>query len=589
MKDYITQFNALRVTVFGDLEPVYIEDFSTSEGLSAAIGFGCERINAVSTRELQMHSSMLGFSVVGFVDAHGYEKNHVPNRYLQEISGYNLLMGPGVLCGWQNNDYAPLDTRQVENMAHYFAGLLGLPEGKKEAMADCFRVAGQDEYEQGIKYSNEKDFEDAHALFEKSWELGYADGLNALACDYLYGEGVPMDREKGHQLMEQAAEAGSAKAIRNIGTYSLAGNHGYPVDEEKARQYLQKAADQDDDQAMGWMAFMYSRDGYGFKNTLKALYWAQKAMKKGNDLAWLVQAIIIAEDEYYPYQPRHVRYCLEKYMSLYGCTLEEALAMLQEEEKNEDIQAAEPLATDYPEIDREMFEASEADPYAQYIEALDILKAGKAQEGSELMQKAAAQGCYHAMHSVGWRCMDGGQGDEFLYDEDGSVTYFPEDFRTAYQNLCLTARLGETDVLRLLPFSYQNFDKDLAKGMLTYYVELTGNTFVEQYVLPNLEKVLEVSDAGRADPPEITGQELAELEQKLPHYTRAELTIPERIERLEGALWESNHSGYSDAMAWRLSVDPDDGQARSWENNRKNKATIRKLLDIYHWIVKVQE
>lgn len=588
MKSYIKQFNALRITVFGDLEPVYIEDFSTSEGLGAAIGFGCNRINAVSTRELQHHSQIMDVSVVGFVDAHGYEKNHVPNRCLQAISGYDLLMGPGVLCGWENNDYAPLSTREVEIVADYFAAYLDIPKEKMDALVEYFRVPGQDEYDEGRKLSKEEKYDQAHAMFEKSWELGYADGLNALACDYLYGEGVPMDREKGHQLMEQAAEAGSIKAIRNIGAYSLSGNHGYPEDEKKARQYLQKAADQGDDQAMGWMAFMYSREWYGFKNTLKALYWAQKAMKKGNDLAWLVQAMVIAEDEYYPYQPRHVRYCLEKYMVLYGCTLEEALAMLQEEEKNEAIQAAEPLATDYPEIDREMFEASEADPYAQYLEAMNLLKAGKAQEGGELLLKAAQQGCHYAMSSVGWRCMDGGQGDEFSYDPDGSVTYFPANFRVAYQNMCAVAALGETDTLRLLPFSYQNFDKDIAKGMLIYYVELTGDTFAEQYILPNLEKVLELSDAG-VETPEITGQELAELEQKLPGYTRAELTIPERIERLESAYWEGGHAGYGDSMAWRLSVDPEDSQALSWERNRKNRATIGKLLDIYHWIVKVQE
>ncbi len=590
MKQYIKQFNALRVTVFGDLEPVFIEDFSTSEGLGAAIGFGCDRINAVSTRELQHHSQIMDVSVVGYVDAYGYEKNHVPNRYLQEISGYSMLMGPGVLCGWEKNDYAPLSTQEVEIVANYFAGLLDLPQNKMEALEECFRVPGQEEYEQGLKLSREEKFDQAHALFERSWELGYADGLNAVACDYLYGEGAPMDREKGHQLMLQAAEAGCAKAIRNIGAYSLSGNHGYTLDEKKAREYLQKAADMGDGQAQGWMGFMYSRAGYGFKNTVKALYWTQQAMKKGNDLAWLTLALIIAEGEYYPYQPRHVRYCLEKYTALFGCTLEEALEQLQEEEKNEAIRAAEPLEPEYPDVTREMFEASEADPYDQYIEALELLKSAEnAEKGRSLLLKAARQGCCQAMYSVGYRCMDNGQGDSFSYNEDGSVYNFPQDFRTAFQYLCRTAWLGEIDVLRLLPFSYQNFDVDMAREMLTYYVELTGDSFVEQYILPNLERVMELSNEGQDEPPIITGQELAELEQKVPGYTRAELTISERIERLESAYWEGGHAGYGDSMAWRLSVDPEDPQALSWERNRKNRATIGKLLGIYHWIVKVQQ
>ncbi len=589
MKKYLKQFNALRITVFGDLEPVYIEDFSTSESLGAAIGFGCNRINAVSTRELQHHSQIMDVSVVGFVDAYGYEKNHIPNRCMQAISGYDLLMGPGVLCGWEKNDYAPLSTREVEIVADYFAAYLDISKEKMEALEACFRVPGEAECEQGLKLSKEGKFDEAHALFEKSWELGYADGLNAMACDYLYGEGAPLDYEMGQRLMAQAAEAGSAKAIRNIGTYSLSGDYGYAVDAEKAREYLQKAADLGERQAQGWLAFMYADEGYGFKNTLKALKWAQEGMKKGSEVAWLTLGIIICGGEYYPYQPRHVRYCLEKYMTIGDYTLEEALmALEQDEEKTEAVRAAQPLLTDYPEITWQMFGASEQDPYEQYIQALEALKAGQAQQGMELMLKAAQQGCYHALYSVGYRSMNNGQGDDFSYDADGGVNNFPKNSQKAYENLCKTAFLGETDVLRLLPFSYRNFDVKRAKVMLQYYVELTGNTFVEQYILPNLKKALEVSDAGQGDPPEITGQELAELEQKLPGYTRAELTIPARIERLESAFWESSHAGYGDSMAWRLSVDPEDPEALAWQRKCKNKAAIEKLLEIYHWIAKVQ-
>ncbi len=38
-------------------------------GTGAAVGFGCDRINPVSTQQLQSFSTLLGFPVIGFVDA----------------------------------------------------------------------------------------------------------------------------------------------------------------------------------------------------------------------------------------------------------------------------------------------------------------------------------------------------------------------------------------------------------------------------------------------------------------------------------------------------------------------------------------
>ncbi len=587
MRKYMKQYNALRVTVFGDLEPLFIEDFSTSEGLGDAVGFGCTRIDAVSTRQLQSFSTWIGFPVVGFVDAHGYEKNHVPNRCMQVLSGYSMLMGPGILCGWEGNDYAPLETWQVEALIRALAEQLELPASKTDKALSNFAQLGQEEYEQGLKLAKEQP-EQAHALFEQAAKLGYPDGLNAVAWDYLYGAGVPKDVEKGKTLMEQAAQMGSPKACRNIGLDYMSDDAGNIVDADKAMQYLQKAADLGDIKGMAWLAYMYAYDVFGRQNRVKALYWAQKARNKNDDIAWLTLAAIICQDAYYPYQPRHVRYCLERYVEFGGGSVEQAVGDLNETQKQAELLAAQPLEPKYPKLTREMMEASEADPYNQYVEAMTLLEhAENAQKGMALLLTAADQGCFNAMFSAAYRFMDEGQGDDFTYNEDGSVNCFPENDEKAWQYLVRTAALGETTLLRELPFAYPDFDVDLAQEMLDYYVELTGDTFVETYLLPNVKQALKLSDGGE-EPPRITMQELAALEKKLPHYTREELSIPERIKRLEDAIWGSNHSGYSDAMAWRLASDPDDGQARSWENNRKNENTIRELLQVYRWIHRVQ-
>ncbi len=584
MKNYEKQFNALHVTVFGDLEPIFIEDFSSSEDLGAAIGFGCSRVDAVSTREMQQLSKTVGFSVVGFVDAHGYEKNYIPNRCLQAISGYSMLMGPGVLCGWAENDYAPLETQQVERLTQVLCDVPQLSSAKKKAALACFRLVGQDEYEAGLALSQEGKFQEAHALFVKAAEQNHPNGINAVAFDYLQGEGVAQDVEKGRAMLLQAVELGSPIGNRNLGLSYLDGSDGFPRDHKLAHRHLLFAAMEGDKKAMAWLGYLHIDGELENKNMMKAAYWLQQATQEDEPMGWYFLAYLIAQDDYYFIQPRYIRYCVDKYLEQSpGETLEEVVSTLAEEHL-EAICEALPLEPCYPHITGEMASRNLPDPDDQNGQALLLLDSpDTAHEGMDMLLSAADQGHGWACLSAGSYLADWGQGDTFQFDENGKVTAFPVNKEKSWQYWVEAAWKGEATMLRYVGFACQNAED--AREFLTLYVELTGDQAFRKYVLPYLEKALE---SGEECPWE-NDEELAALEKKLSYLFWGDPGLQERIERLKDSLWEATHMQYGDSMAWRFAADPHDAQALSWERKRKDAEEIRQLLTIYQYIAKLQQ
>ncbi len=584
MKNYEKAYNALRVTVFGDLEPVFIEDFSASEGLGAAIGFGCRRVDAVSTREMQRLSRRVGFSVVGFVDAHGYEKNHIPNRCLQAISGYDLLMGPGVLCLWEKNDYAPLETEQVERLTRVLCDALQLDDRKKKAAMACFRLVGQTEYEQGLALSREGKFEEAHALFVRAAEQNHPNGINAVAFDYLQGEGAGQDVEKGRALMLRAVELGSPIGNRNLGLSYLDGSDGFPQDHDQAHRHLLFAAMEGDGKAMAWLGYLHIDGEFEGKNMMKAAYWLQQATQENEPMGWYFLAYLIAQDDYYFIQPRYIRYCVDKYLELSpGETLEETVAGLAEEHL-EEICDAQPMEPCYPHITGEMASRDLPDPDDQYGQALLLMESpDTARQGMEMLLSAADQGHGWACLSAGSYLADWGQGDAFRFDESGNVTAFPVDDEKCWQYWTQAAWRGEATLLRYVGFACERVED--ARAFLTLYAELTGDKAFGKYVLPYLEKALELGE----ECPWENDEELEALEKRLSYLLWGEPDLQKRIKRLEDALWEATHMQYGDSMAWRLATDPHDSQALSWQQSCKDAEEIRQLLTIYQYIAKLQD
>ncbi len=109
--------NAVEVAVFGGgAKPIYIEDFSSYEGLGVPLG--CDRINIVSTMGMRYLSRLVGEVVVGYVDAFGQPKELLNNAVMSTISGYHYLAGNCVVCGFEK-DYVPLDGARAYAAAAY--------------------------------------------------------------------------------------------------------------------------------------------------------------------------------------------------------------------------------------------------------------------------------------------------------------------------------------------------------------------------------------------------------------------------------------------------------------------------------------
>ncbi len=584
MKRYIQNYNALNIDVFGNMQPVWIEDFADDEYLGKAVDRECERVDRVMTESLEQVSAELGFAIMGFVDGMGYTKNYIPNRYLQELAGYHTLLGPGVLCACQNYDYAPLETEQVEQLIAYLTDRLKLGFEKKRDAMWYLKQEGQDEYLKGLELYKQDKHEEAHQSFQQSASMKYPNGINAVAVDYLCGNVVQQDVEKGIAMQKEAAQLGSEIALRNLGVSYLTGQNGVSQDVNLAEQYLLEAAKRYDIRAYAWLGELYGDEQYGHRNVAKAAYWLQEATRGDDAMGWLYLGLFIGWEEYYLFQPRYIRYCLEKYIELSGAGDVAELLDCFTEEGSANIRYAKPLKPDYPYIDRTSALESTEDAHTLYTKALDLLEHRQTlSEGMNLMLEAAEQGHCKACHYAGCRLYDYGQGDEFQFSEDGVVDAFPVDMERAWDYLVHTGLTGNTDILQLLP--YMGVEERDARRFLKLYMELTGDKTIERYILPNLGKIMAMD----ADYSGICDEYIVPLEQELYYLIQAEDSLDTRIEKLQQALREATHREFGESMAWRMATDPHDSMAREWKHECTDRDKIEKLLDIYLCIQKIQD
>ena len=104
--------NAVLLRTDGSYAPIEV-DFTTLEGLYAPIG--CDRLNIISTQRLRTLSDRLGFTVVMYCDERGMLKSLRENGVAAELSGYEVIFGDVVICGF-DRDYSPLCTDEVEEV-----------------------------------------------------------------------------------------------------------------------------------------------------------------------------------------------------------------------------------------------------------------------------------------------------------------------------------------------------------------------------------------------------------------------------------------------------------------------------------------
>ena len=104
--------NAVLLRADGSFERIKV-DFSTLEGLYAPIG--CDRLNIISTARLREISNGLGFTVVMYCDERGMMKNLPENEIAAALSGYDVIFGDVVICGF-DKDYAPLYSDEIDDV-----------------------------------------------------------------------------------------------------------------------------------------------------------------------------------------------------------------------------------------------------------------------------------------------------------------------------------------------------------------------------------------------------------------------------------------------------------------------------------------
>lgn len=264
---------------------------------------------AQNNSEKQVELARLLYSLKSYEEAfYWYEKAAA----LEEADGWNgmgccYLVGRGV-----NKD---------EQLAIYYFEKAAT-KGSARAMCNLA------DYFSKLENSNE-----AFYWYEKAAKLGFSHALKGLGCCYLFGRGIPVNKEKAKELFEKAASQGSSRAMcylaayfyidKELDLYTKAASMGDYVAEYHLGQYYmhqhlgsiswEVVSRRDTVKAFEW--FMksalknYSLAQYEIglfyekgvnpciRNTEKALYWYTKAANNNYALAMYAMGRIYANGE----------------------------------------------------------------------------------------------------------------------------------------------------------------------------------------------------------------------------------------------------------------------------------------------------
>jgi hypothetical protein len=138
----------------------------------------------------------------------------------------------------------------------------------------------QDDYAEGMRVYDQKDYAKAAKLFRKAAEAGNASAQFELGLIYDDGQGVAQDYKQAMAWYEKAAAQGNAPAQYNLGVLYGQG-HGVAQDPKQAASWYEKAAAQGFAPAQAALGSLYD-DGQGVEQDYKkALELYEKAAKQG--------------------------------------------------------------------------------------------------------------------------------------------------------------------------------------------------------------------------------------------------------------------------------------------------------------------
>jgi TPR repeat protein len=167
----------------------------------------------------------------------------------------------------------------TKDMGQWKANRIALEiEGRAERI-DLNRTA-EDDYADGMRVHEQKDYAKAAILFRKAADAGHAGAQFELGLMHDEGEGMPQDYKQAMAWYEKAAAQGNAPAQYNLGVlYNL--GHGVAEDPKQAVPWYEKAATQGFAPAQAAMGFFYDEGRGVEQDPGKALAWYEKAAEQG--------------------------------------------------------------------------------------------------------------------------------------------------------------------------------------------------------------------------------------------------------------------------------------------------------------------
>lgn len=121
----------------------------------------------------------------------------------------------------------------------------------------------------------------AVAALKKAADAGSAEAQFRLGMMYANGDGVPLDRKQGAELVSAAAGQGHAEAMLTMG-WICANGFGVETDEQQAKAWYLRAAEQGSPKAQYTVATMYRFGQFGEeRDAEQAVAWYLKAADQG--------------------------------------------------------------------------------------------------------------------------------------------------------------------------------------------------------------------------------------------------------------------------------------------------------------------
>lgn len=145
-----------------------------------------------------------------------------------------------------------------------------------------------------------KDLARANALFALSAAIGFLKAQFNLGVSYVYGHGVEMDEEKGLELIKEAANQDNLEALRFLAVHSLY----IKKDKYEAIEQLSKAVKLNDPVSQLIMGQWYEKGTAVKQDYVEACRWYKKAAKQGNKNAKAVLERLAKSGHYFSFSTR---------------------------------------------------------------------------------------------------------------------------------------------------------------------------------------------------------------------------------------------------------------------------------------------